>query len=167
MLKRICIPTYEFCLELVVPFLLVLPKLSFYRSFSGLRLIKSYLRNRMSDEWLSGFCTHALTSWPWNSCWQNLYNLCYQAPEEDVPRVDLLRVDFKYTVRGQGIITCISTAGRGVGLRGKAICTKTRLWNWQNDRKRYFHFRKQVFLDMDRCERDEIMKACASLVTEI
>ena len=120
MLKRICIPTYEFCLELVVPFLLVLPKLSFYRSFSGLRLIKSYLRNRMSDEWLSGFCTHALTSWPWNSCWQNLYNLCYQAPEEDVPRVELLRVDFKYTVRGQGIITFISTAGRGCGVAGES-----------------------------------------------
>ena len=120
MLWTICIPTYEFSLELVVPFLLVLPKLSFYRSFSGLRLIKSYLRNRMSDEWLSGFCTHALTSWPWNSCWQNLYNLCYQAPEEDIPRVQLLRVDFKYTVGGQGIITCIATAGRGCGVVGES-----------------------------------------------
>ena len=28
LLRRICIPTYEFCLQLVVPFLLVLPKLS-------------------------------------------------------------------------------------------------------------------------------------------
>ena len=65
-------------------------------------------------------CTHALTSWPWNSCWQNLYNLCYQAPEEDVPRVELLRVDFKYTVRGQGIITFISTAGRGCGVAGES-----------------------------------------------
>ena len=169
MLRTICIPTYEFCLELVVPFLLVLPKLSFYRSFSGLRLIKSYLRNRMSDEWLSGFCTHALTSWPWNSCWQNLYNLCYQAPEEDIPRVHLLRVDFKYTVRGQGTIYNVHRhCWEGVwGCGGKQFGTKTCLWNWQNDRKRYFYFRKQAFLDMDRCERDEIMKACASLVTEI
>ena len=63
-------------------------------------------------------CTHALTSWPWNSYWQNLYNLCYRAPKEDIPRVHLLRVDFKYTVRGQGIITCIATAGRGCGVVG-------------------------------------------------
>ena len=49
------------------------------------------------------------------------------------------------------------------GCGGKQFGTKT----WQNDRKRYFYFRKQAFLDMDRCERDEIMKACASLVTEI
>ena len=35
------------------------------RSFSGLRRIKSYLRNRMSDEQLSGqVCTHVLTSGP-------------------------------------------------------------------------------------------------------
>ena len=53
------------------------------------------------------------------------------------------------------------------GCGGKQFGTKTCLWNWQNDRKRYFYFRKQAFLDMDRCERDEIMKACASLVTEI
>ena len=49
------------------------------------------------------------------------------------------------------------------GCGGKQFGTKT----WQNDRKRYFYFRKQAFLDMDRCERDEIMKACASLVAEI
>ena len=32
----------------------------------------------------------------------------------------LLRVDFKYTVRGQGIITCIATAGRGCGVVGES-----------------------------------------------
>ena len=113
-------------------------------------------------------CTHVLTSWLWNSCWRNLYNLCYQAPEEDVPRVHLLRVDFKYTVRGQGIIACTATAGSGVwGCGEKQFATKTCLWNGQNDRKRYFHFHKEAFLEMDRCERDEIMKACASSMTEI
>ena len=34
----------------------------------------------------------------------NLYTLCYQA-QEDVPGEDPLRVEFKYTVRGRGIIT--------------------------------------------------------------
>ena len=32
--------------------------------------------------------------------------LLYQAQEGDAPRVHPLRVEFKYTVRGQGIITC-------------------------------------------------------------
>ena len=35
----------------------------------------------------------------------NLYNLCYQAQEEHVPRVHPLPVEFTYTVRDQGIIT--------------------------------------------------------------
>ena len=33
--------------------------------------------------------------------------------------------------------------------------------------KSIYYFRKQAFLDMDRWERDEIMKGCASLVMEI
>ena len=32
----------------------------------------------------------------------------------------LLRVDFKYTIRGQGTITCIATAGRGCGVVGES-----------------------------------------------
>ena len=52
MLMRICTPTYEVCLLVVVPFLLVLSKLSVHSL--QLRRIKSYLRNRMSDERLSG-----------------------------------------------------------------------------------------------------------------
>ena len=32
--------------------------------------------------------------------------------------MQLLRVDFKYTVGGQGIITCIASAGRGYGVVG-------------------------------------------------
>ena len=162
MLRRICIPIYEFCLELVVPFLLVLPRQSFQRWFS-------VIIQKPNVWWVVvRTCTHALTSWLWNSCWRNLYNLCYQAPEEDVPRVHLLRVDFKYTVRGQGIIACTATAGSGVlGCGEKQFATKTCLWNWQNDRKRYFHFHKEAFLEMDRGEPDEIMKACASSMTEI
>ena len=31
-------------------------------------------------------------------------NLCYQAQEEYVPRVHPLRVEFKYAIKGQGII---------------------------------------------------------------
>ena len=66
----------------------------------------------------------------------------------------LLRVDFKYTVRGQGIIACTATAGRGVWCCGeKQFATKT--------------CHKEAFLEMDRCERDEIMKARASSMTEI
>ena len=77
-------------------------------SFSGLRRIKSYLRNRMmSDERLSGLALmhlhHDLDIDVDEIC---IIYLCYQAQEEDVPRVHPLRVEFKYTVRGQGIITC-------------------------------------------------------------
>ena len=44
--------------------------------------------------------------------WEKRGRLCFlswstiMAQEEDVPRVHPLRVEFKYTVRGQGIITC-------------------------------------------------------------
>ena len=44
--------------------------------------------------------------------WEKRGRLCFlswstiMAQEEDIPRVHPLRVEFKYTVRGQGIITC-------------------------------------------------------------
>ena len=51
MLIRICTPTCEFCLLLVVPFLLVLPKLSVH----SLACDKSsHISETMSDERLSG-----------------------------------------------------------------------------------------------------------------
>ena len=55
----------------------------------------------------------------------------------------------------------------GCGVAGESNLHKNSSLKLAKRQKRYFHFRKQVFLDMDRCERDEIMKACASLVTEI
>ena len=51
---------------------------------------------------------------------RNLYHFCYQAQEEDVPRVHPVPVEFTYTVRGKGIITynCNWSVVGGGGWRG-------------------------------------------------
>ena len=64
------------------------------RSFSGLRQIKSYLRNSMSDERLSELAIMHLHH-NLDTDVDEICNLCTQTQEEDAPRVHPLRVEFK------------------------------------------------------------------------
>ena len=101
MLMRISTPTYEFCLLLVVPFLLVRPKLSVH-SLACDESSHISGRNRMSDERLASGCQdlHSYTFiMTLTLMFANLYILCNQTQEDDVPWVYPLRVESKKTVQ--------------------------------------------------------------------
>ena len=72
------------------------PSCKFCRSWAFiLWLATNQVISQKQDVWWAVVrtCTHALTSWPWHWCRRNLYNLCNQTQEEDVPRVHPLQVE--------------------------------------------------------------------------
>ena len=93
-------------------------------SFPGLRWIKSYLGNSISDKRLSGLALMHLIMTLTLMLTKSVI-FCTQTQQEDVPRVHPLRVEFKWTASGQEYNVKPRLVGGSVGGMGeKEVASK-------------------------------------------
>ena len=99
-------------------------------SFPGLRWIKSYLGNSISDKRLSGLALMHLIMTLTLMLTKSVI-FCTQTQQEDVPRVHPLRVEFKWTASGQEYNVKPRLVGGSVGGMGeKQVASETNSPFW-------------------------------------